>query len=84
MTYELIYTKTALKQLKKLDKNLQIRVINSLERCRIRPYSHVRKLVGNPYFRLRVGDLRVIVEIKENKMYIFVLEIDSRKRIYKN
>ena len=81
--YDLIYTQKAKKQLKKFNKNLQERILHSLERCRIRPHSHVKKLVGNPYFRLRIGELRVIVDIKDNKLHILVLEIDHRKRIYK-
>lgn len=84
MTYDLIYTQKVLKQLKKLDKPLQERVINTLERCRIRPHSYVKKLVGNPYFRLRVGEFRIIVDIKDDKLHIMVLELDHRKRIYKN
>lgn len=83
MVYELIYTEKAKKQLKKFDKDLQKRVIYSLERSRIRPYSHVKKLVGNPYYRLRVGELRIIVDIKDNKLHIMVLEINHRKKIYK-
>lgn len=81
--YDLIYTERARKQLKKLDRTLQERIINTLERCRIRPHSYVKKLVGNPYFRLRVGELRIIVNIKDNELHILVLEIDHRKRIYK-
>lgn len=82
--YDLIYTEKAKKQLKKLDKDLQKRILHSLERCRIRPHTHVKKLVGNPYFRLRVGEFRVIVDIKDDKFVILVLEMDHRKRIYKN
>lgn len=81
--YDLIYTEKAKKQLKKLDKDLQERVLNSLEICRIRPHSHIKKLVGNPYYRLRVGDFRIIIDIEDNKLIIFVLELDHRKRIYK-
>jgi len=81
--YDLIYTEKAKKQLKKFDKDLQERILHSLERCRIRPHSHVKKLVGNPYFRLRVGEFRVIIDIKDDKLVILVLEMDHRKRIYK-
>ncbi len=81
--YNLIYTEKAKKQLKKFDRDLQERILHSLERCRIRPHSHVKKLVGNPYFRLRVGELRVIVDIKDNELRILVLEMDHRKQIYK-
>jgi mRNA interferase RelE/StbE len=83
MIFELIYSQTALNQLKKLDRQIQIRVLSALERIRIKPYPHLKKLVGCPYFRLRVGDYRVILEIEENKLTILVLEIGHRKNIYK-
>jgi len=83
MIYSLIYSEIAKKQIKKLEKNLQKRIILALERVRIRPYPHIKKLVGNPYFRLRVGNYRIILDIKENKLLIFVIEVSHRKNIYK-
>jgi len=71
-----------LRHLKKLDKEIQIRIISTLERIRVRPYPHIKKLVESPYFRLRVGDYRVILDIKENKLLIFVIEVGHRKKIY--
>ena len=69
--------------LKKLDRNIRERIIKTIKRSRIRPYSYVKKLVESPYYRLRVGDYRVIMDIKDNKLRILVIEIDHRKRIYK-
>ena len=80
--YSLVYSATALKHLKRLDKEIQIRIISTLERIRVRPYPHVKKLVESPYFRLRVGDYRVILDIKENKLLIFIIEVGHRKKIY--
>ena len=80
--YSLIYSDLSLKQLKKLDKELQSRIISALERIRIRPYPYVKKLVGSPHFRLRVGDYRVILDIKPDKLIIFVIEAGHRKDIY--
>ncbi|MDP2750003.1 MAG: type II toxin-antitoxin system RelE/ParE family toxin [Nanoarchaeota archaeon] len=81
--YSLNYSEIAVKQLKKLDKETQQRILNCLERCRIRPQAHVNRLVGCEYFRLRVGDYRVIMGIKEDKLIIFVIELGHRKNIYK-
>jgi mRNA interferase RelE/StbE len=81
--YTLLYTDEFLKQLKKLNKETQKRIISTLERIRIRPYPYVKKLVGNPYFRLRSGDYRIILDIKENKLIIYVLEVGHRRNIYK-
>ncbi|HJX05645.1 MAG TPA: type II toxin-antitoxin system RelE/ParE family toxin [Candidatus Nanoarchaeia archaeon] len=80
--YEIEFSQTAEKQLLKLDQKIQIRIISTLERVRIRPYPHVKKLVGSPYFRLRVGDYRVILDIKEDKLIIYVIEVGHRKHIY--
>ena len=78
-----MFSKSAEKQLLKLEKDIQKRVISTLERIRVRPYPHVKKLVGSPYFRLRVGDYRVILDIRENKLLIFVVELGHRSNIYK-
>ena len=80
--YSVEFSKIAEKQFYKLEKNVQIRITSALERCRVRPYAHVKKLVGNPYFSLRTGDYRVILDIKENKLIIFVIEVGHRKNIY--
>lgn len=80
--YELVYSQQALKDLKKLDKEIQVRILSTLERIRIRPYPHVLRLVGCPYFRLRVGDYRVILNIVEDKLMIFVIELGHRRNIY--
>jgi mRNA interferase RelE/StbE len=81
--YDVEFSQTAEKQLFKLEKAVQQRIISALERIRIRPYHHVKRLVGSPYFRLRVGDYRVIMDIIEKKLIILVLELGHRKNIYK-
>ncbi|MFT4244328.1 MAG: type II toxin-antitoxin system RelE family toxin [Candidatus Woesearchaeota archaeon] len=81
MVYEVVLTDKSKKQLRKLELNQRERVISVLERIRIRPYSHIKKLVGNPYFRVRVGDLRIIIDIKDEKLIILVLEIGNRRNI---
>lgn len=82
--YEIEFSHSAERQLYKLEKEIQLRIISTLERIRIRPYTHLKKLVGSPYFRLRVSDYRVILDIKESKLLIFVIELGHRKKIYKN
>lgn len=82
--YEIIFSAIARKKLKKLDKHTQARVLSSLERIRVRPELFVRRLVDLPYYRLRVGDYRVILDIKKDKLIIFVVTIGPRKKIYKS
>ncbi|MBU2640154.1 MAG: type II toxin-antitoxin system RelE/ParE family toxin [Nanoarchaeota archaeon] len=81
--YEITLSILAEKQLKKLNKELRKRIISTLERCRIRPYSYVKRIVGSEYFSLRTGDYRIILDVKNNELRIFVIEIGHRKKIYK-
>ncbi len=83
MTYKIVFTETSEKQLKKLDKTIQERILLTLERIRIRPYDFVKKLSGYPYYRLRVGDYRVILGIRSEQLIIIVIELGHRKNIYK-
>ncbi len=82
--YEIIISERAFKQIGRLEKPMQKRIIKALERIRFRPEAYVTKLVGDPGYRLRVGDYRIIVDINKSKLIIFVLKVGHRKNIYKN
>jgi mRNA interferase RelE/StbE len=83
MSYEIVFTDTSRKQFKKLEKDIQERIIKALERIRIRPEAHIKKLVGDPGYRLRVGEYRIILDIEKEKLIILVIKIGHRKNIYK-
>ncbi len=81
--YSIEFTQLAQKQFNKLSKDIKIRVVATLKRIRVRPYPHVKKLVGSPFFRLRVGRYRVILDIKDDVLIILVVGLGHRKNIYK-
>ncbi len=83
MNYELSYSDKVLKQLDKIDVITHKRILNALEKIRIRPYSFVKRIVGTKFFRLRVGDYRIILKIVNKKLIVFVLELGHRRDIYK-
>ena len=81
--FEIVFSDNALKQLKKLDKSVHERIVSALEKIRIRPESYVTKLVGDPAYKLRVGDYRVIMDIDKEKLMILIIKIGHRKHVYK-
>ena len=81
--YEVIFSSKAERQLKKLEKNVQKRIIAALERSRIRPEKHFKKLIGKEAYSLRVGHYRVIADIIKSKLVILVLKVGHRKKVYK-
>ena len=87
MKYKVILSEKARKALKKLDKQTSSLIIGwiekNLEGCE-NPRIHGKGLVPNRsgQWRYRIGDYRLICEIQDKKIIIYVLEVGHRKRIY--
>lgn len=75
---EIQYSKQAVKFLKKQDTTTRKRIISAINML---PSGDVKKLQGSTFFRLRVGDYRIIFDKSGNILYI--QRIDSRGQIYK-
>ena len=80
--YEIVFSDKAKKQFLKLEKDIQRRIISSLDRIKLRPEVYVTKLVGETAYRLRVGDYRIIMDIDKGKLIILVIKVGHRKNIY--
>jgi mRNA interferase RelE/StbE len=81
--YKIEFSVKAEKQLEKLNDDTAIRIMSALERTKIRPYHFVKRLEGTKYYRFRVGDYRVIMDIQSDKLIIMVVEVEHRKNVYK-
>ena len=80
--YSIVLSPKARKQLLKLPKDIQKRIISTLERIRVRPEAHLKKLIHDPGWRLRAGDYRIIVDLDQGKLVILVITVGHRKNIY--
>jgi len=80
--YSVEFSETAEKQFNKLEKNVQFRVVNVMERIKIRPYHFIKRKEGTNYFIVRIGEHRAILSLDDIRKIIFVLEVGHRKNIY--
>jgi mRNA interferase RelE/StbE len=83
MSYDIEFTIRAEKQFSKLELKIKEHILGVLDRIKIRPYSFAKKLVGTKYYKLRAGDYRIILDIRNERLIILILEIGHRKNIYK-
>lgn len=89
MKYKVILSEKARKALKKLDKQTSSLIIGwiekNLEGCE-NPRIHGKGLTSNRsgQWRYRIGDYRLICDIQDKKIIIYVLEVGHRKKIYNN
>ncbi len=81
--YDIVFYNKAKGQLSKLASDIQKRVLNTLERIKIRPFHFIKRKEGTPYYILRIGNHRAILDVKKEKSIIFVIEVGHRKNIYK-
>ena len=78
-TFKIVYSKKAVKFLKKQDKSTQRRIMEAISGL---PLSgDIKKLQGVNGYRLRVGDYRVLFDM--NGIIIDIIEIGNRGQIYK-
>lgn len=86
--YKVEFTESALKQLKKIDKQavriIKNWVVKNLVNCE-NPKNHGKALTGNlkGIWRYRVGDYRLFANIHDEIITIIIFEIGHRREIYK-
>ena len=83
MVWEVIWSEKSVKQLEKIDKKNAQKIYDSVLDCAKDPFRAVMRLTNSPFYRLRVRNYRVILDLQQRKMIIFVVEVDHRGRIYK-
>ena len=72
-------TKTAQKQLRKMQKQDALRLIEALKHYEATKQGDVKKLQGRDGYRLRIGNMRAIFEIIDD---MIVLQAGYRGNIY--
>jgi mRNA interferase RelE/StbE len=85
LQYKIKNTKTAEKQLQKLPKDIQIRILNRYKTLCLNPRGQdTKKMVGWDYnqYRARVGDYRIIYTIEDDIILITVIKVGHRKNVY--
>ncbi len=80
--FEIIWSEAALRQLRKLDRVVARRIFDRVGELREDPRRQVQKLVSSPYYRLRVGDYRVILDLQQGILRVLVLKVGHRRSIY--
>jgi len=86
--WQIEITRTAEKQIVKLDRTAQQSILQFL-RARVLTAADPRQL-GKPLrgdkkdlWRYRVGDYRIICDIQDNRLVVLVLRVGHRKDVYR-
>jgi mRNA interferase RelE/StbE len=89
LAWEIEYSKSAEKTLLKLDSQIARRIVKFLGERIARlenPRSIGEALTGNElgnYWKYRVGDFRIVVDIEDKRLRILVIKVGNRRDVYR-
>ena len=80
--WHVLWSEKSVRQLKKLDKKTAQWIRDRILELEDNPYKTATRLASSKFYKIRVGSYRVILDIQQGKLIIFVIETDHRKRVY--
>lgn len=84
MTYTVEILRTAQKELGKINRPDQDRIIDAIQSLSETPRpSGCLKLSGREAWRIRIGSYRVIYEVHDNRLVVLVVQIGHRRDVYR-
>ncbi len=76
------WSDTAKKQLKKLPKDDQTRIIDKTDEVELEPFRYLERLQGEPIYRYRVGNYRIVVNVVNHQLLLQIIKVKKRSRVY--
>ena len=86
MAYVVEFAPAARRQLKKLDRPVQKRILRRVERLEIQPRPKTAerlRVTAKPLYRVREGDYRIIYTIEDDRLIVLVVRISHRSEVYR-
>ncbi len=80
-SFDIIWSNSAARQLKKFVRTVARRIFDKVGELGESPHRYVQKLVNYPFYRLRVGDYRVFLDIREGILRILILKVGHGESI---
>ena len=81
MAWQVIWSEKSVKQLERIDKKNAQKIYDRVLDCAKDPFRAVIRLTNSQFYRVRVGNYRVILDLQQIKMIIFVVETENRGKI---
>jgi len=82
LVWDVQWSEKSIKQLKKLNKKEARIIRDRVLEIRNDPYTATNQLTDIQLYSLRVGQYRVILDLKREQLIIFTVSISKRGRVY--
>ena len=85
--YRVEFTKSSRKEFERLPAKLRLKIAEALRVLSQNPYSEllkIKKLKGaDALYRIRLGDYRVVYNIRDERLVVIVIKIGHRGQVYR-
>jgi mRNA interferase RelE/StbE len=84
--YRIQIAPSAVRQLRKLPGSVQERIVEHVEQLATdpRPRGAIKLQGEDDLYRIRVGDYRVIYQIRDDELIVLVLRVEHRREVYRD
>lgn len=82
MSYKINWTPKSFKFLEKLPKNIAARILNKVEAIKDEPFHYLEHYEGADFYKLRVGDYRLLIDIDFSNKILNVRVLEHRSKVY--
>ncbi|MBI2652608.1 type II toxin-antitoxin system RelE/ParE family toxin [Candidatus Woesearchaeota archaeon] len=82
MSYSVEWHPKTRKFLRKLPNDISVRIVLKAKEVQEAPFRYLEHFEGKDYYKLRVGDYRLLIDVDFKNKVLLVQVIDHRGRIY--
>lgn len=82
MTWAVIWSKIAEKQLDRLPQEIAIRILSKTDDVEKNPFVYLERLSNSSLYKFRVGNYRIIVDVVNDKLILHFVLVKKRSRVY--
>lgn len=85
MAYRIEFTPRAVRDLKGLDRQIRARIANRIDALAENPLPQgIKKIAGeDELYRLRVGEYRILYQVKAKVLLVLIVGIGHRREVYR-
>jgi mRNA interferase RelE/StbE len=84
MTWQILWTDEAVRDLSRLDRQVALRIVKKVEGLATDPHRFFRRLKGSDDYRLRIGDYRVLALLDAQGGRLIVETVKHRSVVYRD
>jgi mRNA interferase RelE/StbE len=85
MAYTVIYQGAAEAALRRLPKEVQVRILRKVDQLAGNPFPPGNEKLSAPtdLWRIRIGDYRVVYTVERKELLVLILKVGHRREVYR-